>query len=155
MAAVDVLRRENKHTRWWTQRATKHDVRQNCANVYALLSKKIIISLLLTCNERWQHTFHMKLAGNNSFWITHAKSLHILGSLTDHGRTLKNHMGVALNLLTQYEEDVNDLLENNYQWWKLDPRLRAIKKLSEHSLEKKEEEVQGKFKNQQSTGQWC
>ncbi len=39
------------------------------------------------------------------------KSFHVMHSLTTHGRTLKNCMGVALDFLTQYEEDGNDLLE--------------------------------------------
>ncbi len=63
--------------------------------------------------------FTQSRQGKNSSCIATArgmKSLHVLGFLTTHGRTSKNHMGVVLNILTQYEENGNDLgtQANNY-----------------------------------------
>ncbi len=56
-------------------------------------------------------------------------------------------MGAALSFLTRYEEDGNG-------WrWKMDPFLQVRKKISEHDLGKKEEEVPSKLKNEQSARQ--
>ncbi len=72
----------------------------------------ILISLLLTCDERWQHTFHTVLARQQLFVhynSSRCKVVHVLGSSITN-RTSKK-MGVAFNFLNLYKEDGNNLLQ--------------------------------------------
>ncbi len=78
-----------------------------------LFLKTIVISLLLTCDERWHDTFHMKPVRQQQF--AHYNSLKCEkfaydGFLYNSEKHHKNHMGVALNYLTQQEDGI-DLLE--------------------------------------------
>ncbi len=70
------------------------------------------------------------------------------GSLTTHGRSSKKSHGRSTQLFYSLTR------ANNYQQWKLDPFLRARKKISEcGSGKKKREEVPRKFKNERSAYQ--
>ncbi len=66
----------------------------------------------------------------------------------------KNHLGAALNFLTQFEEDEKDLFQpiitENESRINI---LEARKKISEHDLEEKEKEATRKFKNERSIRQ--
>ncbi len=70
-------------------------------NLCILFSKMIVVSLLLSCDERWQNTFHTKLANSNSLCITtarDAKNLRSVGSSTTRGRTVKKSLGSGTQL---------------------------------------------------------
>ncbi len=128
--AVNVPR-ENKHTQWEVRRMTEQDILRD---VYALLTKTIIISLLLICEERLQEAFRTKLErGNNNSCITTArdvKSLCMVGSSTTHGRTSKNSHGSDTQLPYSVQGEWDRFTRGNNYWrWKLDPFLQAGKKL--------------------------
>ncbi len=98
--------------------------------------------------------------GNNSSCITTArdvKSLCTLRSSTTHGRTSEKLLGRS----TQLSYSVRGWWEwfsqaNNYQWWKLDPFLWAIKKINEHAFEKKERKKhQENSRSSGLLGRWC
>ncbi len=136
------------------RRSTEHNVRWNCA-IYTYSSQGQSLSHYYWHAARDGNTlFTWSQWGNNSLCITttrNAKSLPVLGSPINCGRSKNPHV-VALDFLTQYKLDGNDLLEQiitvNESWI----HFYQPKKNQWAWFGKKEKEAQRKFKNEWSIG---
>ncbi len=156
--AVDVLKRENKHTQQWARRVTEHDVKWNGA-MRTCSCRRWSLSYNYWHETRDGSTLFIKSQqGNNSSCITTDKMWKVCMHWVPR-QLMEEHRKKLHRSSPQLPYSIKGGWEwltraNNYQRWKLDLFLRAKKKIGQHGLEKKkEEEVPRKFKNAWSARQ--